>query len=99
MLIGLMKSASQPRSWGDWSSGCCRSAFYWFCWFAGWLTCCPPVLKSGDQVPRWVETELQAMGPLCSREKRMLGLMVAHWCCGFGGDYIDAAMVGSAWWH
>ncbi|MBW6098118.1 anion permease [Escherichia coli] len=33
----------------------------------------PPVLKSGDQVPRWAETELQAMGPLCSREKRMLG--------------------------
>ncbi len=55
----------------------------------------PPVLKSGDQVPRWAETELQAMGPLCSREKRMLGLMVGAlvlWI--FGGDYIDAAMVG-----
>ncbi len=46
-------------------------------------------------VPRWAETELQAMGPLCSREKRMLGLMVGAlvlWI--FGGDYIDAAMVG-----
>lgn len=35
------------------------------------------------------------MGPLCSREKRMLGLMVGAlvlWI--FGGDYIDAAMVG-----
>ncbi len=55
----------------------------------------PPILKSGDQVPRWAETELQAMGPLCSREKRMLGLMVGAlvlWI--FGGDYIDAAMVG-----
>ena len=33
--------------------------------------------------------------PLCSREKRMLGLMVGAlvlWI--FGGDYIDAAMVG-----
>lgn len=46
-------------------------------------------------MPRWAETELQAMGPLCSREKRMLGLMVGAlvlWI--FGGDYIDAAMVG-----
>lgn len=50
-----------------------------FTGFAGsWLAYVlyPPVLKSGDQVPRWAETELQAMGPLCSREKRMLGLMV-----------------------
>ena len=53
------------------------------------------MLKSGDQVPRWADTELKAMGPLCAREKKMLVLMVGAlvlWI--FGGDYIDAAMVG-----
>ena len=60
------------------------------------LRCFPPVLKSGDQVPRWAETELRAMGPLPVRVKNgCLGLMVGAlvlWI--FGGDYIDAAMVG-----
>ncbi len=55
----------------------------------------PPVLKSGDQVPRWAETELQAMGPLCSREKTDAGADGRRTgVVDFGGDYIDAAMVG-----
>ncbi len=55
----------------------------------------PPVRQAGAQVPRWAATDLQARGPLCAREKRMLGLTVGAlvlWI--FGGDYIDAAMVG-----
>ncbi|MBE8480859.1 L-tartrate/succinate antiporter [Escherichia coli] len=97
LLIGLMKSASHATlSWGDWFLGMLPLSILLVLlvpWMAYVLY--PPVLKSGDQVPRWAETELQAMGPLCSREKRMLGLMVGAlvlWI--FGGDYIDAAMVG-----
>lgn len=97
LLIGLMKGASHTAlSWGDWFLGMLplsillvlivpRLAYVLY----------PPVLKSGDQVPRWADTELKAMGPLCAREKKMLGLMVGAlvlWI--FGGDYIDAAMVG-----
>lgn len=97
LLIGLMKGASHTAlSWGDWFLGMLplsillvlivpRLAYVLY----------PPVLKSGDQVPRWADTELKAMGPLCAREKKMLVLMVGAlvlWI--FGGDYIDAAMVG-----
>ncbi|MCX0746116.1 L-tartrate/succinate antiporter, partial [Escherichia coli] len=95
--IGLMKSASHATlSWGDWFLGMLPLSIL-LVLLVPWLAYVlyPPVLKSGDQVPRWAETELQAMGPLCSREKRMLGLMVGAlvlWI--FGGDYIDAAMVG-----
>ncbi|XPE65083.1 anion permease [Shigella flexneri] len=60
-------------SWGDWFLGMLPLRIYWFCWFPGCLRAVPPVLKSGDQVPRWAETELPAIGSLCSREKRMLG--------------------------
>lgn len=78
LLIGLMKSASHATlSWGDWFLGMLPLSILLLLlvpWLAYVLY--PPVLKSGDQVPRWAETELQAMGPLCSREKRMLGLMV-----------------------
>lgn len=97
LLIGLMKSASHATlSWGDWFLGMLPLSIL-LVLLVPWLAYVlyPPVLKSGDQVPRWAETELQAMGPLCSREKRMLGLMVGAlvlWI--FGGDYIDAAMVG-----
>ncbi len=90
LLIGLMKSASHATlSWGAGSSGCCRSAFYWFCWFPGWLRAVPAgteVWRSGAALGR---EELQAMGPLCSREKRMLGLMEARWCCGFSAVIIS----------
>ncbi|HCO7755133.1 TPA: DASS family sodium-coupled anion symporter, partial [Escherichia coli] len=94
LLIGLMKSASHATlSWGDWFLGMLPLSIL-LVLLVPWLAYVlyPPVLKSGDQVPRWAETELQAMGPLCSREKRMLGLMVGAlvlWI--FGGDYIDAA--------
>lgn len=97
LLIGLMKSASNATlSWGDWFLGMLPLSIL-LVLLVPWLAYVlyPPILKSGDQVPRWAETELQAMGPLCSREKRMLGLMVGAlvlWI--FGGDYIDAAMVG-----
>ena len=90
LLIGLMKSASHATlSWGDWFLGMLPLSIL-LVLLVPWLAYVlyPPVLKSGDQVPRWAETELQAMGPLCSREKRMLGLMVGAlvlWI--FGGDY------------
>lgn len=75
LLIGLMKSASHATlSWGDWFLGMLPLSIL-LVLLVPWLAYVlyPPVLKSGDQVPRWAETELQAMGPLCSREKRMLG--------------------------
>ncbi len=99
LLIGLMKSASHATlSWGDWFLGMLPLSIL-LVLLVPWLAYVlyPPVLKSGDQVPRWAETELQAMGPLCSREKRMLGLMVGAlgssgcsrsvicWCCWFPG--------------
>lgn len=102
LLIGLMKSASHATlSWGDWFLGMLPLSIL-LVLLVPWLAYVlyPPVLKSGDQVPRWAETELQAMGPLCSREKRMLGLMVGAlvlWI--FGGDYIDARWSVTAWWH
>ena len=97
LLIGLMKSASHATlSWGDWFLGMLPLSILLVLLVPRLVyVLYPPVLKSGDQVPRWAETELQAMGPLCSRGKRMLGLMVGAlvlWI--FGGDYIDAAMVG-----
>lgn len=97
LLIGLMKSASHTAlSWGDWFSGMLPLSIL-LVLLVPWLAYVlyPPVLKSGDQVPRWAEAELKEMGPLCSREKKMLVLMVGAlvlWI--FGGDYIDAAMVG-----
>ena len=97
LLIGLMKGASHTAlSWGDWFLGMLPLSILLVLivpWLAYLLY--PPVLKSGDQVPRWADTELKAMGPLCAREKKMLVLMVGAlvlWI--FGGDYIDAAMVG-----
>lgn len=97
LLMGLMKSASHTAlGWGDWFLGMLPLSIL-LVLLVPWLAYVfyPPVLKSGDQVPRWAEAELKTMGPLCSREKRMLALMVgalALWI--FGGDYIDAAMVG-----
>lgn len=72
------ESASNATlSWGDWFLGMLPLSIL-LVLLVPWLAYVlyPPILKSGDQVPRWAETELQAMGPLCSREKRMLGLMV-----------------------
>lgn len=97
LLIGLMKSASGTAlSWGDWFLGMLPLSILLVLlvpWLAYLLY--PPVLKSGEQVPRWAESELKRMGPLSSREKKMLVLMVGAlvlWI--FGGAYIDAAMVG-----
>ena len=97
LLIGLMKGASHTAlSWGDWFLGMLPLSIL-LVLIVPWLAYVlyPPVLKSGDQVPRWADTELKAMGPLCAREKKMLVLMVGAlvlWI--FGGDFIDAAMVG-----
>ena len=101
LLIGLMKSASHATlSWGDWFLGMLPLSIL-LVLLVPWLAYVlyPPVLKSGDQVPRWAETELQAMGPLCSREKRMLGLMVGAlvlWIFGdtLGVDATTASFVG-----
>ena len=65
LLIGLMKSASHATlSWGDWFLGMLPLSIL-LVLLVPWLAYVlyPPVLKSGDQVPRWAETELQAMGP------------------------------------
>lgn len=100
LLMGLMKSASHAAlGWGDWFLGMLPLSIL-LVLLVPWLAYMfyPPVLKSGDQVPRWAETELKTMGPLCSREKRMLALMVgalALWI--FGGDYIDARWWVTAW--
>ncbi|MFP1557487.1 anion permease [Escherichia coli] len=67
------ESASRHAELGDWFLGMLPLSILlvllvpWLAYVLYLL-----VLKSGDQVPRWAETELQAMGPLCSREKRML---------------------------
>ena len=96
LLIGLMKGASHTAlSWGDWFLGMLPLSIL-LVLIVPWLAYVlyPPVLKSGDQVPRWADAELKAMGPLCAREKKMLVLMVGAlvlWI--FGGDYIDAAMM------
>lgn len=97
LLTGLMKSASHlTLSWGEWFLGMLPLSIVLILlvpWLAYVLY--PPVLKSGNQVPEWASAELKAMGPLCSREKRMLVLMAGAlvlWI--FGGSYIDAAMVG-----
>lgn len=97
LLIGLMKGASHMSlSWGDWFLGMLPLSIL-LVLIVPWLAYVlyPPMLKSGNQVPEWASAELKTMGPLCSREKRMLVLMVGAlvlWI--FGGDYIDAAMVG-----
>ncbi len=96
LLIGLMKSASHATLSSVSVLGMLPLSIL-LVLLVPWLAYVlyPRVLNLGDRVPRWAETELQAMEPLCSREKRMLGLMVGAlvlWI--FGGDYIDAAMVG-----
>lgn len=97
LLIGLMKSASGAAlSWGQWFTGMLPLSIV-LVLLTPWLAYVlyPPTIKSGDQVPKWATEELRAMGPLCCREKRMLGFMVCAlllWI--FAGDYIDAAMVG-----
>ncbi len=51
-------------SWGDWFLGMLPLSIL-LVLLVPWLAYVlyPPVLKSGDQVPRWAETELQAMVP------------------------------------
>lgn len=97
LLVGLMKGATHSAlSWGDWFLGMLPLSILLILlvpWLAYVLY--PPQLKSGNQVPEWASAELKAMGPLCRREKRMLVLMLGAlllWI--FGGDYIDAALVG-----
>ncbi|MBW7982187.1 anion permease [Enterobacillus tribolii] len=97
LLVGLMKSASgSALSWGEWFLGMLPLSILLILlvpWLAYVLY--PPTLKAGEQVPKWAREELSAMGPLSGREKRMLVLMVGAlllWI--FGGEYIDAAMVG-----
>ncbi|PWC13599.1 anion permease [Brenneria roseae subsp. americana] len=99
LLVGLIKSASDlTLTWGNWFLGMLPLSLLLILlvpWLAYVLY--PPVLKLGDQVPRWAATELEAMGPLCVREKKMLVLMVCAlllWI--FGGAFIDAATVGYA---
>ncbi|WP_310607513.1 anion permease [Buttiauxella brennerae] len=97
LLIGLMKGAAGfSLSWGNWFLGMLPLSIA-LVLLVPWLTyvLSPPVLKAGTQVPAWASNELVAMGPLSSKEKRMLVLMVGAlllWI--FAGDYVDAAMVG-----
>lgn len=97
LLAGLMKGASgSALSWGDWFLGMLPLSVLLVLlvlWLAYVLY--PPTLKAGDQVPKWAGKELEAMGPLSRREKWMLVLMLGAlllWI--FGGDFVDAAMVG-----
>ncbi|SQI42699.1 Tartrate transporter [Leminorella richardii] len=97
LLAGLMKGASgSALSWGDWFLGMLPLSVL-LVLLVPWLAYVlyPPTLKAGDQVPKWAGKELEAMGPLSRREKWMLVLMLGAlllWI--FGGDFVDAAMVG-----
>ncbi len=97
LLAGLMKGAAgSALSWGDWFLGMLPLSILLILlvpWLAYVLY--PPTLKVGDQVPKWAGEELESMGPLSRREKWMLALMLGAlllWI--FGGEYVDAAMVG-----
>ncbi len=99
LLAGLLKSASGVSlSWGVWFIGMLPLSLLLIA-LVPWLTYVlyPPEIKQGNQVPEWAKKELEAMGPLCRREKILLGLMItalALWI--FGAGFIDAAMVGYA---
>ncbi|HDM8347039.1 TPA: anion permease [Yersinia enterocolitica] len=99
LLAGLLKSASGASlSWGVWFIGMLPLSLLLIA-LVPWLTYVlyPPEIKQGNQVPAWAKKELEAMGPLCRREKILLGLMItalALWI--FGAGFIDAAMVGYA---
>ncbi|HEY0208952.1 anion permease [Acerihabitans sp.] len=99
LLAGLLKSASGVSlSWGVWFIGMLPLSLLLIA-LVPWLTYVlyPPEIKQGNQVPQWAKKELEAMGPLCRREKILLGLMItalALWI--FGAGFIDAAMVGYA---
>ena len=54
----------------------------------------PPVVKSGDEVPRWAAEELKKMGGITAREVTLAVLVLlalALWI--FGGDVINATTV------
>lgn len=72
LLIGLMKGASHTAlSWGDWFLGMLPLSILLVLivpWLAYLLY--PPVLKSGDQVPLWADTELKAMDSSALARKR-----------------------------
>lgn len=97
LMAGLMKGAAgSTLSWGDWFLGMLPLSLLLILlvpWLAYVLY--PPTLKAGERVPKWAGKELASMGPLSGREKWMLTLMLCAlllWI--FGGDYVDAAMVG-----
>lgn len=54
----------------------------------------PPVVKHGDEVPRWAAEELKKMGGITQRELTLAALVLlalALWI--FGGDFINATTV------
>ncbi|VDZ76719.1 tartrate carrier protein [Salmonella bongori] len=98
LLIGLMKGASHMSlSWGDWFLGMLPLSIL-LVLIVPWLAYVlyPPMLKSGNQVPEWASAEFKNNGPALLTRKENAGADGWRaWCCGFfGGDYIDAAMVG-----
>ncbi len=55
----------------------------------------PPEIKQGEEVPAWAAQELAAMGELSRQEITLailVGIALLLWI--FGGEFIDATMVG-----